>query len=216
MDDVAQPFDASLPDTLRRVYRELETAEARLRAVAANAPIVLFSVDEEGVFTLSEGRGLEPLGLRPGEVVGRSVYDVYHDNPGIIASVRRALAGETFTSVIDVAGLVYETHWAPISGSDNAITGIIGVATDVTEATRKEQALAETEQTLRVLIEASPVPITALDLAGRVRLWNPAAARAFGWSAQDVIGQDYPLVPEGKEEEFQAAVTRRGARTGRH
>jgi diguanylate cyclase (GGDEF)-like protein/PAS domain S-box-containing protein len=202
MDDVAQPFGPSLPDTLRRVYRELETAEACLSAVVAHAPIVLFSADGAGVFTASEGRGLEPLGLRAGENVGRSAFDLYRDNPEIIASLRRALAGETFTKAIELAGLVYETHWAPTRDRADAITGIIGVAIDVTEATRREQALAETGRMLRVLIEASPVSIVALDLDGRVRLWNPAAARAFGWSAQDVIGQDYPLVPGGKEEEF--------------
>ena len=202
MDHVAQPFDESLHDARLRVQQDLEATEARLRAVVANAPVVLFSLDRAGVFTLSEGKGLEPLGLRPGEVVGRSVYDLYRDSPQIIACVQRALAGDAFTSVVEVAGLVYETYYAPLYDRDHAITGVIGVATDVTEATRGEQALAETGRMLRVLVGASPVPIVTLDVGGQVRLWNPAAELAFGWSAQDVIGQPYPLVPEGKEAEF--------------
>ena len=202
MDHVAQPFDESLHDARLRVQQDLEATEARLRAVVANAPVVLFSLDRAAVFTLSEGKGLEPLGLRPGEVVGRSVYDLYRDSPQIIACVQRALAGDAFTSVVEVAGLVYETYYAPLYDRDHAITGVIGVATDVTEATRGEQALAETGRMLRVLVGASPVPIVTLDVEGQVRLWNPAAELAFGWSAQDVIGQPYPLVPEGKEAEF--------------
>jgi len=198
---MAQPLDDSLSDIVRRLREDLEATEGRLRAVVANAPIVLFSIDQAGVFTLSEGKSLERLGLRPGEVVGRSVYDLYRDNPEIIASVQRALAGDTFTSVAEVAGLVYETHYAPLR-DDRGITGVIGVATDVTEATRRAQSLAETGRMLRVLVEASPVPITALDVEGRVQLWNPAAERTFGWSAQEVLGLPYPLVPEGREEEF--------------
>ena len=42
-----------------------ESAEARLRAVIENTPIILFALDAKGVFTLSEGRGLESLGLTP-------------------------------------------------------------------------------------------------------------------------------------------------------
>jgi diguanylate cyclase (GGDEF)-like protein/PAS domain S-box-containing protein len=202
MDHMTQPFDESLSDTLRRLHEALEAAEARLRAVVANAPIVLFSIDRTGVFTLSEGKGLEPLGLSPGEVVGRSVYDLYRDNPEIIASVQRALAGDTVTSIAEVAGLVYETYYAPLYNHDRVITGVIGVATDVTEATRRAQSLAETGRMLSVLVEASPVPITALDVDGRVQLWNPAAERTFGWSAHEVVGHPYPLVPEGKDAEF--------------
>ncbi|MBI5284537.1 MAG: EAL domain-containing protein [Chloroflexi bacterium] len=199
---MAKPLDMPADDALRRLREDLVVAEARLRAVAANAPIVLFSLDASGVFTLSEGKGLGPLGLRPGEVVGLSAYEVYRDNPEIITSIRRALAGETFTSVAHVGGLVYETCYVPLHDDADRITGVIGVATDVTEVSRSEHALAETGRMLHVLIEASPVPITALDVEGRVQLWNPAAERAFGWSEEEVLGQPYPLVPEGKSEEF--------------
>src|SRR5262249_18994960 len=47
-----------------------------------------------------------------------------------------------------------------------------------------------------------------LDGTGRVQLWNPAAERAFGWSAPEMQGQPYPLVPSGKEAEFQNVFAR--------
>jgi diguanylate cyclase (GGDEF)-like protein/PAS domain S-box-containing protein len=208
MGEMREPFDEPLPDTLRRVYGELELAEARLSAVVANAPIVLFSIDREGVFTLSEGHALEQLGLAPGEVVGRSVYDVYRDSPEIIASVQRALAGESVSSVVEVAGLVFETHYAPAFDRDNAVAGLIGVATDVTEAARRERALAETERTLRALLDASPVPMVALDAEGFVLLWNPAAERTFGWSAEELFRRQYPLVPKDRSGEFRELMRR--------
>ncbi|MBA3356100.1 MAG: PAS domain S-box protein [Pyrinomonadaceae bacterium] len=48
-------------DITERVRAEeaLRETEARLRTVIANSPIVLFALDGEGVFTLSEGKGLE-------------------------------------------------------------------------------------------------------------------------------------------------------------
>ncbi len=43
------------------------------------------------------------------------------------------------------------------------------------------------------VIEQSPVAIVTIGGNGRVRAWNPAAERMFGWSARDVIGRELPL-----------------------
>jgi PAS domain S-box-containing protein/putative nucleotidyltransferase with HDIG domain len=125
---------------------ELEEAlwesEKRLRTVVSNAPVVLFMIDREGVFTLSEGKGLDALGLKPGEVVGQSVFDVYRDVPQILESIRRALAGEAFTSTVEVEDLVFETRYSPLRDESGEVVGVIGIATDITERKRAERKLA--------------------------------------------------------------------------
>ena len=89
--------------------RALKEGEMRLRSVVANVPVVLFVLDRAGVFTVSEGKGLEALGIKPGEIVGRSVFEVYLDTPQILEDVRRALSGEAFNAVTEMDGLVCET-----------------------------------------------------------------------------------------------------------
>ena len=59
-----------------------------------------------------------------------------------------------------------------------------------------EEALREANQTLQALIEAAPLVITALDRAGNVTIWNPAAKQIFGWSAHEVLGGPLPIVPD--------------------
>src|SRR5512136_1196840 len=71
-------------------------SEERLQTVITNVPVVIFALDRHGLFTLSEGKGLAALGLQPGQVLGRSVFDVYKDEPSMISEVKRALAGEAF------------------------------------------------------------------------------------------------------------------------
>jgi PAS domain S-box-containing protein len=51
-------------------------------------------------------------------------------------------------------------------------------------------------ENLASLIEASPLAVVTLDVEGRVRNWNPAAERMFGWTATEVVGQPLPIVPE--------------------
>jgi two-component system cell cycle sensor histidine kinase/response regulator CckA len=133
--------------TESRVAQEaLRAAEARLHAVVASAPLVLFALDREGRFLLSEGRALQSLGLSPGQTVGKSVYDVYRDVPEIAVNVRRALAGEEHTAVVAVGAVSFETHYAPTRSATGEVTGVIGVATDVTQSRRLEEQLRQSQK----------------------------------------------------------------------
>ncbi len=128
---------------------DLETvrrAEQGLRSVVSSAPVVLFAVDRDGVFTLSEGRGLSALGLAPGQVVGRSAFEFYADQPAIVESLRRALAGEEFTAPVEVGTLAFETRYTPQRDGHGQVTGVIGVATDVSERRRLEERLRQSQQ----------------------------------------------------------------------
>jgi diguanylate cyclase (GGDEF)-like protein len=47
---------------------------------------------------------------------------------------------------------------------------------------------------LRAVIDLAPAALVAVDLVGRVTLWNPAAERLFGWPAGDVLGRPDPTL----------------------
>jgi PAS domain S-box-containing protein len=141
------------------VKAEHATPAELLRAVVANAPIVLFAFDKDGIFTLSEGRALEALGLKPGEVVGKSVFDVYKDNPLILDACRRALKGETLTNIVPVQDMAFETRYTPRLDWGGKVTGVLGVATDVTEAYRsmlsKDEFLSVISHELRTPLSSA-------------------------------------------------------------
>ena len=120
----------------RRAEVALAANEAMMRGVMNNAPVVLFALDPNGVFLVSEGKGLSALGLRPGEVLGRSVYEVYRDHPAVTHSIRRAFAGELETETIRVEGRVFESWYSLVRDADGTVTRLIGVAVDVTERDR--------------------------------------------------------------------------------
>jgi len=125
----------------------LKRVQEQLHAVVSNAPIVLFAIDAAGRFTLSEGRGLEPLGLKPGEMVGCSAFEAYRDVPRIVENLKRALAGEDFTDVVDVGPLAFETRYTPMHDETGQVAGVIGIATDVSQRRRAED---ETRQSLKL------------------------------------------------------------------
>ena len=65
---------------------------------------------------------------------------------------------------------------------------------EIVERQLTEQALRHTNQTLQSLIAASPRAIFTLDLAERIKIWNPAAERIFGWTEAEVCGQLNPVI----------------------
>ena len=71
------------------------------------------------------------------------------------------------------------------------------------ERKRAAETLRETSESLRALIEASPLAIIELDADGNVRTWNQAATRMFGWSEREVLGRPYPTVADGRKLEYQ-------------
>lgn len=72
------------------------------------------------------------------------------------------------------------------------------VGSRTAEATAATAAARETADRLRTLIENSPLAIITLDLDYRVQLWNPAAERLFGWTAEEVVGKPLPTLPGDK------------------
>lgn len=141
-----------------RAEDELHQSEERLRTVVGNVPVILFATDREGVYTLSEGAGLQAVGLKPGQYVGQSVFDVYAGLPQVTDSARRALAGESVTYLLRLGGAALDVHQSPIRDLAGGIIGSIGVAIDVSDRQRAEEGMnrraEELEQMYRRLAGA--------------------------------------------------------------
>ncbi len=125
-----------------RTERALHESEETLRKVIEGLPVVLWMIDCEGRFLLSEGKGLEAMGLKPGQVVGQSLFDYYGDFPEIVEDTRRVLAGHAFACTRQLGDLAFELRYSPLRDPAGEIKGAIGVAIDVTERKQSEDRLA--------------------------------------------------------------------------
>ena len=143
MADALKESYAELEQRVAERTRELNVSEERLRTVVTGAPIIMFALDREGVFTFSEGRGFDTVDVDPTRAIGRSVFEIYNDMPDILEDVRRALGGEAFASTVELYGLTLDVRYSPVRGENGEVSGVIGVATDATERTQAEQAMQE-------------------------------------------------------------------------
>src|SRR6478672_3269261 len=136
--------------------------EQLLRASVANAPFILYALDENGIFTLSEGKGLEDLGLKRGEVVGKSVFELYAAKPEILDYLRRSLAGEEMTWIVELNHKHYENSTTPLLNLTGQVMGVVGVASDINTHVQIEEQWRQLPAALEQAGDA--IVITAIDL----------------------------------------------------
>ncbi|HEV8508900.1 MAG TPA: PAS domain S-box protein [Gemmatimonadales bacterium] len=179
-------------DVTERVRQEevLHTSKQRLRTVVAGSPVILFSLDPRGVFTLAEGKGLHSLGVRPGMLVGKSFFELLGDVPKAVADVRRALAGESVTARVELFGFEFEAQYSPVRERDGGIAGVVGVATDITERRRAEEALRRADVASRTLVQQAPFGILRATPEGTFLSVNPALIEMLGYESEpELLGR---------------------------
>ncbi|WP_204151882.1 PAS domain S-box protein [Leptolyngbya sp. CCY15150] len=182
--------------------RELQQSKARLELLLSCAPIILYAIDLEGQFILSEGSGLANLGLKPGEVVGQSVYDVYPDSHSIHEFLQKVLSGqqpnyEQSIYVTRVGEITYENHYAPLFDDTHHVCGVIGIALDITERRRAEKALKRSQKQLRDILDNTSAGIFVKDLEGQYIFANQGTQAIQGRSSTEILGHtDYDIFPK--------------------
>lgn len=173
-------------------------SEQRYKTVVSNTDVVSFVIDSDGIFTLSEGKGLAKLGLQPGQVVGMSVFDVYKDYPQIISSIKKALQGNAVREELCIQNIIFDIMYTPIQDEHTQKYQIIGLAIDTTERVEKEKILQEQEKKFRQLFsemeQGVAVHEVLFDDAGNVIDYifldaNDAYERHTKLRKKDIIGK---------------------------
>jgi PAS domain S-box-containing protein len=132
----------------------LPANEELLHTIIANVPIVVFAVDCRGIVTFSEGQGLERLGKKPGELVGRAVLGEFGESPEIRQRLSQALAGQSGSVHVKIRGLILEAWCIPLRNSQGEVVGAAGMALDVTQREEAEERLRAERRLMEQMLHA--------------------------------------------------------------
>ena len=88
---------------------------------------------------------------------------------------------------------------APLLDEVGRVIGAIETLQDISDRKKTEQALRRSERRMRALLEFEPYPVVVFTLNGRVAYLNPAFTEIFGWTLEELEGQQIPYVPPGLE-----------------
>ncbi len=133
---------------LRDAMNSMSEMQAQLQALLANLPVVVFALDEKGIITFFQGKGMQSIGIDRPQVVGRSVFRSRHfrSDSEHGRRVEDVLAGEERSWNMLLGQRYFDIQCSPLHDDQGKVTSVIGVALDVTERVRFEDRLLHQAQ----------------------------------------------------------------------
>lgn len=171
----------------KKVEELLQRSNERLNLTLDNLDILAYEIDADGRWLLSRGKALEKLGRQPDEIVGQSVFDYHKDNPLIIATMRRALAGQVQELEVEMRGRIWLANYNPVFDENGRVERMYGIAVDITERKRSEEAVLQSEERYRAVMDQSADCIFLVDVQSKYILEaNPALQCLLGYDADEL------------------------------
>ncbi|MBN2125475.1 MAG: PAS domain S-box protein [Deltaproteobacteria bacterium] len=220
-DGTVKEYTAIIRDiTTRRLMEDaLKDSEANYRLVIDNANESIV-VAQDGMIAFANAKALESTGYTAEELSLRPFTDFLHPEDREMAHARhlQRLRGEAEPGPYPIRILTPKGDllWAEVNSvlttwRERPATLIF--LSDITKRKRAEDALRESEQRLRMIIEAMPVLIHAHDTAGDYVFWNKECERVTGYTSEEIVGNPrarellYPDLGARKDvEEFHREV----------
>ena len=170
----------------KRAEEALRESEEKYRTLVEKANEAIMIAQDE-VFVFANSRMSELLGVPAGKLEGKPFVDFIwpEDRDRVVANYRKRIAGETICDAYDfrIIGAGGKLTWVYLSAAAIQWKGkpaTLNLVTDITERTRAEEALRESEGILQDIIEKNPMSIQIVDREGFTLRVNPAFIRLFG------------------------------------
>ena len=213
LDDLVTERTSELSKTNLQLHNEItdrKIAENQLRVSENDLAITLNSIgdaviatDVNGIVTRMNPVAEKLTGWSFDESVGRAleeVFKIYNEetNEAVENPVRKVLKeGEivglaNHTVLVSKNGEQYPIgdSGAPIRNTNGEITGVVLVFRDMTDERDSENELRESQNRLKILLDANPTGIVVIDVeTHKIVDVNPIAAKMIGTEKEQIVGQ---------------------------
>jgi PAS domain S-box-containing protein len=174
--------------------KESESAE-KYRSLVENIRDVIYELDSQDVVLYISPAIRELLGYDSAEIVGKNFIELAHKDDlssqtEWFSELRKGIEKPYVFRVINKSG---ELKWAqtktrPII-EDGLFKGARGILIDVTAQRRMEEALRESEEYFKAIIQNSSDIILIVDKLGTITYASPSIERFLGYEPDEVIGK---------------------------
>ena len=183
-------------DERRRAESAIHESQELLHAITDNTEAVIYVKDLQGRYLMVNRRYSELFHISNDAIAGKTDHDLFPREQADAfraVDVRVVAAGRALTEE-EVAYLedgphTYVSVKCPLRDASGRIHGVFGISTDITDRKRTEQALRDSEDRTRSIIDTALDAVITMNEAGVVTGWNAQAESTFGWTVDEAIGR---------------------------
>ncbi len=186
---------------------QLQITEERTRLILDSTDEGIYGMSPQGDITFVNAAACRMLGYTPEEMIDKPAHPLIHHHrpdgseyPVEECPMRLACRnGETrrvddeFLWRKNGEGFPVDYGTTPII-KDGAILGAVVSFTDITHRKEAEDRLRETEQYFRSVLELAPDGLMVVDANGTIRLSNARSEKLFGYTRDQLVGQQVEML----------------------
>nr|HDN00597.1 PAS domain S-box protein [Deltaproteobacteria bacterium] len=217
-DDIAFAIhDIELEQERNQALDKVKKTARKVQAIFKSVNDILSIMDKSlNVQEVNEYR-LELSGLNREQVIGKKCYKVFQqrDKPCEICPVQpvfkkgEAVRMEKSTILKDGTVKYFDAQATPIFDDDGNIFQVVSLARDITDRKRAEEALCETEEKYKKVVEYSLTGVF-IHQDGKYVFVNDKFAQIHGYAPEELLGKEYlTLVPPDEREKLAQIVSKR-------
>ena len=202
-----------LTDVTRRKQAEetLQESEELYKMLAEGVRDIIFIIKYDGQIKYINTFGAKQVGTTPEKIIGKNLkefiplpktFKQYSQIWQKLISTGESRYQETY---VTLAGRKFwlGTKMVPIKSESGIVTGIMGIARDMTEHKQAEEALQENEQLYKMLAEGVQDMIFIMDKDGKIKYVNEFGAKQAGLPPKRIVGmnyEDFGFIPKERKQ----------------
>jgi PAS domain S-box-containing protein len=177
--------------------KAIRESEEKYRTIVENTSEFIYMIDKDfRVLSLNKSAA-NILGGKPHEIVGKSLLEIFPEETsshmvetlGRIFKTGRRIPDRETTMVVGEEEYWVSASLSPVEDEAGNIAAVVGFSKDITERMRAEEALRDSEDKYRTLVENVPEFIFIIDQDLKVLSLNKSAAEFLGSEPEKIVGK---------------------------
>jgi len=125
-------------------------SELKIQNIVERSPLLLFHIKNDGTITLFKGRAAHSLSIKPDAIAGNNLKDFGNTLPIRIEDFHNAKESDQLHYKTQVNGHFFDVNYTPLLDEQQNVSGMMGVAIDITSFIKNEEVLMNQIETKEV------------------------------------------------------------------
>ena len=209
----------------KKAEEKLREEKERAQKYLDVAEVMLLAINNREEVTMINQRGCKILGYKEKEVIGKNWFENFL--PAQIKEQTRELFKKLISrnhenveyhenNILTKTGekRLISWHNTVLNDKQGKITGTLSSGVDITDKKQAEQALFESQEKLKNIIENTTDAVIVYDEKGKVMTVNKEATRLFCGNHRERLDQIWDIIPTENRDDFQEKLknAKRGSR----